>query len=257
MAIAGVSGGVIASYRIEWPLLLSVIPLLLSSVFGFLIQETPKVEPTGEVRYLQHIRLALREMRSNRALRYLVLYLLGISVLWDLEEFDQLYYRLAGLPIFAFGIVWCIASSLNALAARVAHRIKRRAFVMYALPSASALLLVLVWLFPSIPAIALLVLSYCAIVPAEVLVNSRIQHSIAGASRATVTSAAGVLVGVYGIGVPIALGLISKAWHLPAIYLASAVQLFALSVWAFAMRRRLNGKVASGRPELAAEEQEV
>ena len=80
---------------------------------------------SGEVRYLQHIRLALREMKSNRPLLCLLVYLLGISVLWDLEEFDQLYYQLAGLPIWAFGIVSFAGSSFSALGARAAHRMKR------------------------------------------------------------------------------------------------------------------------------------
>ncbi len=240
LAIAMLSGGFIAAYRMDWAILLSVFPLLLSAIFASLIEETPKAESTGEVRYLEHIRLALREMRTNQPLCYLLICLLGISVLWDLEEFDQLYYRLAGLPIWAFGIVSFVGSSLSALGARGAHRMKYCGAVMYGLPLASALLLALVWRFPSIPAIGLLLLAYCAIVPVEVLVESRIQHSIVGISRATVTSAGALLTGALGVGVPVMFGLIAKVWHLPAIYLAAAVQLLALSLWAFGVRKRVD-----------------
>jgi MFS family permease len=254
LAVSGTTGGLIASYRIDLAILLSVIPLIVSSVFALLIEETPKAKTTREVRYLQHLRLALREMRSNTALRYLLIYLLGISVLWDLEEFDQLYYRLAGLPIFAFGIVSFVGSSLSALGASVAHRMKHNGLVMYALPLVSALLLVLVSGFPSIPAIGLLLLAYFAIVPVGVLVESRIQHSILGISRATVTSATSLLTGAFGVGVPIAFGLISKLWHLPAIYLASAIQLLALSLWAFGMRNRMKVPASSDPAETESEE---
>jgi MFS family permease len=252
LAVAGISGGLIASYRMDWAVLLSVIPLLLSAVFALLIDEAPRTESTGEVRYLQHIRLALGEMKSNKTLLRLVIYLLGISVLWDLEEFDQLYYRLAALPIWAFGIVSFVGSSLNALGAGVAYRMKHRAFVMYALPFASAVLLVLVSRFPCIPGIGLLLLCYFAIVPVEVLIESRVQHSIIGISRATVTSATTLLTGLFGVGVPVMLGLMARAWGLPAIYFASAIQLLALSVWAFGVRgqmgpRRIEGSAESGR----------
>jgi len=246
IAIAGISGGFIASYRIEWALLLSVIPLLLSALFALLMEETPKVKSTGEVRYWQHIRLALREVRSNRVLLRLLVYVLGLSVLWDLEEFDQLYYRLAGLPIFAFGIVAFVGSSLSALGARVAYRMKRCTWIMYALPLGSAVLLVLVSKFPGLPAIGLLVLAYLAIVPVEVLAESRLQHSIIGISRATVTSATAMLTGAFGIGLPVVFGLISRVWSLEAIYLASAVQLLVLSVWAFGVRGRIGGTTAEG-----------
>lgn len=237
LAIAGISGGLIASYRIDLAILLSVIPLLLSAIFAYQIEERPKAKSTGEVRYLQHIRLALREMKSNKPLLCLLIYLLGISVLWDLEEFDQLYYQLAGLPIWAFGVASFAGSSFSALGARAAHRMKHRTCVMYALPFGSAVLLVLVSRFPSIPVIGLLLLAYVAIIPVEILVESRIQHSITGVSRATVTSATMLLVGTFGIGVPIVFGLISKVWNLQAIYLLSAIQLLALSVWAFGARK--------------------
>jgi hypothetical protein len=254
LAIAGSSGGLIASYRMDLAILLSIIPLLLSALFALLIEETPKVESTGEIRYFQHIRSTLREMRTNPVLRYLVLYLVGMSVLWDLEEFDQLYYQLAGLPILAFGIVSFISSSLCALGASLAHRMKDSAIVTYAMPFASAVLLVLVFLFPSIPAIGLLLLSYVAITPVELLIESRIQHSITGASRATVTSATSLLIGAFGVGVPIVFGLISKRWHLPAIYLAGAIQLAALSVWAFAMRNRMTVPAAGHLAEREVEQ---
>jgi len=244
LAISGIIGGVIANYRISWTLLASVLPLLLSGYFALLMEEPPKVKSTGEVGYWQHIRLAGREMRSNQTLRYLLIFLVGISVLWDLEEFDQLYYQLAGLPLFAFGLVLCLGAVLNALGARFAHRLKACTWVISALPFGSAVALLLAGAFPSLPGIGLLLLAYFIIVPVEVLLESRLQHSIIGVSRATVTSAASLLVGIFGVGAPVVFGLISKVWYLPVIYLAGGLQLLVISVWAFGARHRLNGKQA-------------
>jgi hypothetical protein len=41
-------------------------------------------------------------------------------------------------------------------------------------------------------------------------------------------------------------GLVSRAWDLPAIYLASAILLFALSLWAFGVRKRMDVRAADG-----------
>ena len=246
LAVSTLSGGFIASRRMDWAILLSVIPLLLSAASAFLIEETPKVQSTGEVRYLQHIRLALREIRSNRGLLYLLVYLFGIGVFGGLEEFEQLYYRLAGLPIFAFGIASFLGSLLCALAARAAHRMKNGVFATYALPFASGTLLVLVWRFPSIPAIGAYLVGYALTTPTRVLTEARIQHSITGVSRATVTSTISLLLEAFGVGMPVIHGLIGTMWHLPAIFLAGGIQLFALSAWAFAMRKRMATGAAEG-----------
>ena len=239
-AISTITGGLIASYRMDWAILLSVIPLLLSAISAFQLEEAPKVESTEEVHYLEHIRLALREMRSNKVLLYLTLYLWGVSVFGATEEFDQLYYRLAGLPIFAFGIVSFVWSTLDGVGSLLAYRLKTRSFVFSALPFASALLLVPAFRFPSLLGIGLLLLACALTTPVRVLAESRIQHAITGVSRATVTSAIALLLEVPVFS--LSLGFIARAWGLPAIYLASAMLLFVVSVWAFGVRRRLEVK---------------
>jgi MFS family permease len=247
LAISMVTGGVIASYRMDWAILFSVAPLLLSAFFALRLEEPPKVESTGEVRYLEHLRLGFREIRSNRALLYLMIALWGLSVFGVLEEFDQLYYHLVGLPIPMFGVVAFVGSLLAALAARVAYRLKGRGWALYLLPLTSAALLVPVWRYPSLPMIGLLVVSCAITTPALVLVDSRIQHSIRGVSRATVTSAVSLL-----LELPVrnlAFGLIGTVWKLQAIYLAGALLLLALSVWASGVRKQMNVTVAEDQAE--------
>jgi hypothetical protein len=90
-----------------------------------------------------------------------------------------------------------------------------------------------------------LLLSHAMTTPVRVLLESRMQHSIVGVSRATITSAASLL-----LSLPVqslAFGLISRAWGLPAIYLASAILLFVLSAWMVGARKRLGIGRAHGR----------
>jgi hypothetical protein len=112
------------------------------------------------------------------------------------------------------------------------------------LPLASALLLGVVFRFPSIPAIGLLLLACALTTPVRVLTESRLQHSITGVSRATVTSAIAVLLEIPVFG--LALGLIAKVWGLPAIYLASAILLLAITGWAFGRQEQMGPQPAAG-----------
>ena len=240
-AAGAIVGGILASFGIQWAILLSVIPLLFTAGCALTFREVPRTEPAREIHYLQHIRLAIRELCDNRLLRYLSIYLLGISIVGEVEEFDQLYYQLVHLPIAAFGAVMCIEMLASALAARLAHRMKGKAAVFAGLPLIGAVCLLLVWRFPSISGIGLILLAYAVITPVRILAESRIQHGITGVSRATVTSAINFIIGGLYIGVPVILGLIAKAWQIPAIYLAGAIQLLVIAGWVWCVRGRLNG----------------
>ncbi len=74
-----------------------------------------------------------------------------------------------------------------------------------------------------------------------VLMEPRIQRNIGSISRATVTSMVAFMSGLAGIGFPVALGYISRIWDLRAMYMASAVFLFAVAWWAFLVREKLAG----------------
>ena len=131
LAVSTISGGFIAHYSIDWALIFSVIPLLLSAFFAMLIKETPKAKSTEEIHYLDHIKSAYKEIKQNKILLYFFAYAVGISIFGGIEEFDQLYYQLAGLPIFAFGIVGFIWSAFNSIGSYFAHRLKNTHLIYY------------------------------------------------------------------------------------------------------------------------------
>lgn len=246
LAISTISGGFMASYNLDWAIIFSVVPLLLSAFFASLIKEVPKVETTGEIHYLEYIRIAFNEIKSNRVLLYLIIYLLAISIFGDLEEFDQLYYQLAKLPIYAFGIVGFLWSSFNAVGAYYAHKFKNVSSIFYLLPFVSGILLIFVAKYPSIPMIGLLLASYFITTPLRVLVESKIQHNISSVGRATVTSVSTLFINFFGVLLTPIFGLISKVWNLQAIYLTTALFLFLFAVWVFVVRNKVSVKASSG-----------
>lgn len=237
LALSMMTGGFIAYYDLNSALIFSVIPLMFSAGFALMIIEIPKAELSDRMRFFEHMRLACREVQTNKLLFFFLIYYVGLTFFEVIEEFDQLYYDLAGLPIYAFGIVMSLWAVLGAAGSFHAHRFRERTWVFAICPFASGGLLVLVGLFPSIPMIALLLLSYFIASPLRVLIDSRVQHSIKSVSRATVTSVSFSLIYLAGIVLTPLFGLISRMWNLQAIYLCTGVFLLIFSGWVLSKRR--------------------
>jgi MFS family permease len=247
LAVSLVSGGFIAGYSLEWAILLSVIPLFFSAGFAALLTEAPKARSTGEIHYLEYIKIACREVKGNHVILYLFTYFAIIFVSFGtLEEFDQLYYHLVKLPIFAFGIAGFIWSALNALGARYAYKLKDQAWVFYLFPLLSAAGIIIVARFPGIPVIAVLWFSYFLAAPLQVLAEGRIQHRITSASRATVTSISSFFLNLSAVLLSPVLGWIGRAWNLQAIYLSMGIALLLFALWAFLARNKFAVKAAVG-----------
>ena len=238
LGISILSGGFIAAYDLDWAVIFSLIPLAFSAFFASRLPEVPRVESTGEMKYLDYFKAAFKEIRSNRILVYLFIYLLSIYIFAILEEFDQLYFYLAGLPIFAFGIAGAVWSLLNAAGAFFAFRLKRLSFIYYLLPAISGAMVIVVSRFPGIPMIGLLFLAYFICSPLAILIESKIQHNISSESRATVTSASNVIIGISSIIITLLFGLISRIWDLQAIYLTTGIALLVFAAWVLLVARK-------------------
>ncbi|HXK50591.1 MAG TPA: hypothetical protein PKW56_08990 [Clostridiales bacterium] len=232
LAVSTVTGGLIAYYDISLALLLSALPLLLSSYFAFRIKETERSQAHEETHYLEYIKLAYREVRSSDILKILFLYSLGISVFGDLEEFDQLYYQLSCLPVYAFGIAGFLWSLLNSIGSYHAHRLKNSVKAFYVLPLSSALLLIYTGFRPGLVGIGILLLSYFVSSPLKILVESRIQRNIRSIGRATVTSLSIFFINLSGVLLIPVYGTIGRIWGLAAIYVATGVFFAFFALWA-------------------------
>lgn len=237
LATSMIIGGVIANYSLSLTILISIVPLFLSSLFAIFLQEAPKIKSTGEIHYLEYIRIATKEIKASKILLLLFVYLLSISIMGNLEEYDQLYYQLTKLPIIAFGLVGFSWSFLNATASYLAHRLKKNSAIFYLSPLMGALCLFLVAIFPSIPMIAILLFSYLITTPVRVLIEASIQHNIKSDSRATITSASSLFINLFSVVLIILFGLVSRYWGLQAIYFLTAVLLLFFSLWIFVKRK--------------------
>jgi len=244
LAISIISGGFIAHYNLDWALIFSVIPLVLSAFFALQLKEAPKIKSTEEARYVEYIKLAYQEVKSNKFMLILIIYSFGISIFGDIEEFDQLYYQLSGLPIFAFGLVGFLWSAFNSIGAYYAHKFKNTEWIFYVFPLIAVILLFFVGLKPSIPMIGVLLLAYLITSPLKILVDSKIQHNIKSISRATVTSISALLTNLMGFFIIPLFGVISKIWNLQAIYISTSIFLIIFTLWTLLNRKTFTIKKA-------------
>jgi MFS family permease len=247
ISLSSISGGFIAGYKLDWAIAFSVVPLMFSALFAFRLKEVPKVETTGEVHYLEYIKIAYGEIKTNRVLLYLMVYLLAISVFGSIGDFDQLYYQLVRLPIFAFGIAGFLGSALSAIGTYYVYKLKRFAPGFYLLPFISGILLVFAARYPSIPMIAVLLASYFISSSLTVLVESNLQHNISSISRATVTSVSKLGTNSFAFLIAPVFGLIAQVWNLQAIYLTAGVFILVFAVWVFVVRNNVDVKRANSQ----------
>jgi MFS family permease len=237
LAISTILGGFIAYYNLDWAIIFSVIPLFLSAVFASFIKETPKVKSTEEINYFEYIKIAYREVKGSKVLLFLFAYSFGLSIFGHLEEFDQLYYQIAGLPIFAFGLVGFLWSALNSVGSYYAHKFKKAIWIFYVGPLLTVVLLFFVGYKPSILMISVLLLSYFITSPLRILIDSRLQNSISSVGRATVTSISNLLICFFGVILTPIFGMISLMWNLQAIYISTSVFLLIFTLWVFSNKK--------------------
>lgn len=240
LAISILLGGIIAQYDIKIALLLSVIPLFLSAIFAAQIPETKILRSTGETSYFKNIKNIFIELKENKIFLYLTIYLLGVSIMGQLEEFDQLFYRFVNLPLYAFGVVGFIWSVIAGLGGYFAYKIKsKRVFVVF--PFLVGLLLIVVGSSPSISIIALLLIAYLLVSPLKVKADANIQKVIVSQSRATVTSTSSFLVCLFAIVTTPFCGYIGDSLGVNYIYILAGLMFLILSFLTFIKRRSLKG----------------
>lgn len=243
IGVSSLIGGFIAHYSMDATLLFSIVPILLATCFALLLKDTKKQKSTEEVKYLDYIKIALKEVSGNKWLKYFFIYTIGLSIFADLEEFDQLYYVFVSLPIFMFGVMSIIVTSLVSFGNFIAYKLKKVERTLEIItPFVAAILIFFVGFTPSIWTIALLLLGYFVITPIEVLMEGNAQREIKSISRSTVFSVKSLLLNLFGIVVILFFGGITRLSDLPFAYIGISVVLFMFGVYTIYKRASLSNQ---------------
>jgi len=226
-------GGFLTPLGLENVCLLSLPALLVSSAAVLPLTEPPRhpAEGTGLRQYIEYIRLAWREIRANRKLRFIILAQLGIGIMGTLEEYDQLLYREAGVPLFLIGAVAGAFFGARALAALLAHRLKGTRWPLPALTLSTGALVLVCSLKLSLPALLPLLLAYMMSTAVQILLDGRLQACVASTARATITSAASLFWSIVTVGEMLLLGWISRSYGISGIYVAGGGVALLCGLW--------------------------
>ena len=231
LALSMIIGGFIAHVSLDLVLLASIFPLYFSSFFASQLHEAPKIKSTEEVNYLDHIKIAWREIKVNKVLIYLMIYLVGIEIFGSLEEFNGLYYRSIDLPIFSFGILEFSWTMLSAIGSYYAYKFSKWPIIFVLSPLINIFLFLIISWNPVIQTVALLILTYGINSPLSILVDNKIQDNIKSNSRATIISAIQFMIGFICILIMPLIGWINKLYGFPVVYLFVGGWLLVLTVW--------------------------
>ncbi|MFC1526689.1 MFS transporter [Candidatus Latescibacterota bacterium] len=233
-----VVGGLLTPLGMENVCLLSLPALVVASAAVLPLEEPrrTKAEGRGLRQYAEYFRLAWREIRTNSTLRFVVLAQLGVGILGTLEEYDQLYYQEAGIPLMLIGATGGVFFGLRSVAAMMAHRLKGSYWPLPLLTLIAGVLVVGSAVRLSIPALAPLLVAYMAGAAVRVLLEGRMQACVGSTARATVTSAASLFWCGIGVGEMLLLGWISRFFGIPGIYVAGGVYALAFGLWLLARR---------------------
>lgn len=236
IGLAMISGGVLASFQIELPIFLSVVPLLMSAFFALQLPECSNHQD-AELSYWHHIENARRALFNNRTLQVLLLYGLVISLMGDLEEFDQLYLQFLKMPLWSFGFIAFLISFGSSLTMRFSFYLKGKRHIYWLLPLLASISLFSISYVHQYLSVVLLLLAYLVIAPLYVLIEGRIQNSIEDASRATVTSLHGLLINFMGVVITPLLGYVSDRFSILIIYSIIGSAMLTLSLFSISSKK--------------------
>ena len=248
IAAALLIGGFAAEGGYGLPLVASALtPWGAGLLVLFTMREPPRdSRPSSDANVFgDTLRQAFTELRRNRVVGFLVLMFGVLSTLYGaIEEYFSVYLDdRGGLSLTSIGAIYALVYAARTLGLELAHRLPGAA-----VPNAVRLLVVAglvlaTTVFPSgwWLALPIAVYSTCAAI-AEVLLQTRLQHGIEGTTRATVTSAAGVVEGIFEFPLYLSIGLVAQfsGWQAAFFLIALLTVIGSLGFRAFAPRDALN-----------------
>jgi MFS family permease len=234
-ALAFVAGGGLAVISIPLVLLCSVLAMLIGALLAAGLSEVRSTAAAaGRTSYWASLRAAGSEALGRPRLRRLLIFSM-LGLVWaNVDEFDQAYRDLVGMPLYAFGI-WNVAvMGGQALGARCAERLAGRGRrVKYLCAGLSGTTLLLAAAIPHPIMLPVYAVSLVVSAVIEVLVDTELQQEISGEQRATVTSLNSLLMNLSAIAMVLVVGTLARVGGLPLGFgaVAIVVVVYAAGGW--------------------------
>jgi MFS family permease len=190
--------------------------------------------------YFATLKAGLTEARESRSVRRLLLIIPALTAIWGaLEEYDALLAIDTGVAVetvpWLMLLLWAGVTT-GGLLAPIGERMPGKAFA--GTVAAAALAMAAGALSGRPAGFVLLAVAYCAFQMATVVADARLQATISGPSRATVTSLAGLGTDLATVGVYSAYAAGSAFFANSTIYALFAVPYAVIAFWLASGDRR-------------------
>ena len=236
------SATLIVGFGFETVLALSILAPVLGAVVAWTLPSAPAKEQVDEIEEAQSVLTGVVTAFKHPAMLGIVLFggFVG-AVYGSLEEYTALFFQAQGAALASIPLLEASLVLAAVAASFVAHRFERlggRVFTLI-LGVSGAVLLASAITAPVV-AIALMMSFFFTTKLVDVIFDGKLQHSITGSLRATVTSVAGFAVEILSIATYLVFGSIADArGTLMAFEVFGLVTLVVAGVYVLAGRRLL------------------
>ncbi|MFQ5981684.1 MAG: MFS transporter [Candidatus Heimdallarchaeota archaeon] len=123
-ALASIIGGLLGSFDLRLPVLLTAVASVGSGIILIFIPEKWPTEGMAKTKYARHVLETIRIVKDSRIVGLLFVFSTLFAIMGIIEfVFRQLYLRTElGVSVFLIGVLYAIAISLNALGAKSSSR---------------------------------------------------------------------------------------------------------------------------------------
>jgi len=191
VTVSAVLGGLVASINYNLVIVFSIITTLLAIVALLTIKSVKPIRSTGEAKYLDVLKEAIIEIKTNTTLWGIIAFFCLIFATYGAaDEYWALIYQALGLPVAIVGIFVAIGYGFFTLSGWTLHlfdndRIRgKEHYLLFG----SAIIFILAGLLKSFTSIPLIFLAMYIFKIAHLKFDAKFQYAIKSDQRATVSS---------------------------------------------------------------------
>jgi MFS family permease len=213
ITVSAVLGGLVASINYNLVIVFSIITTLLAIVALLTIKSVKPIRSTGEAKYLDVLKEAITEIKTNSTLWGIIAFFCLIFATYGAaDEYWALIYQALGLPVAIVGVLVAIGYGFFTLAGWTLHLFdndKIRGKEHYLLLG-SAIIFILAGLLKSFISIPLIFLAMYIFKIAHLKFDAKFQYTIKSDQRATVSSLKSLIFEFVYMGFVLMFGLTSE-----------------------------------------------
>lgn len=230
--IATLSAAVMIRFGYPFVIATSLVSLAISSLAIISLSAAPRAETVSEKPYLLVLKAGVTEAFRNRVVLRLMAFLcFALVFLPSLDEYWSLFYKAAGISLAVIPILSAVMGGPVTMAGVVAHRFEHLSdrFIIAAFAACGVILFIAARLMQPMSVLSVPLICFLWVI-IDVVLESRLQHSIEGDARATVLSVRGCVEEIAAVMIYMGLGATASKWGYPTGFATCAVVMILIGI---------------------------